>query len=1137
MTQTSVSPLVFDRSAWEAHHTALWGNNAPSDLLTVISSTRPGPNERFKPRAKIPANDVAKLWAVMEREASLDANVYFSVPAYDQAVLEEAGRGKKAQVRLLPALFVDLDVRQGEHAAGDANPSWDEADAWLADAPTPTILIRTGGGYHAYWAFNTPVDPREPEVLDLLARHKAWWTARAQQDGLSIDKGVLADIARVLRPAGTLRKKSDSRNIVTIEQNSGVRYDIEDLAAFYPEVEQSVRREKVAKRERTANGPAVDPADDNRPGTRFALWHPADQFLEDVLEAEIRGTGFALPTADGGVHDSESGRIYEDADAPTKVTFFSTYIQELFGFEDNDHSLTSFDLLALLVRGYPAAARLVTRWESNGTWPAEFTDVIRLNMDPRFVEEFALELPAQAPEAPERAVVVIPPITPETSAVTPNAGDDEDDDDEEEGDYTKLMGFAEEAVALAANKDVTSVRYQLENLVKGSMIPLSHGVAVHIYTGKNQDRFGLYKSRKDEDGKWTYDQITDWIAWRPSVIRQQVIDASGRAIEITNEHSVQIIRKDGRTRTVDGFTDEKSMSAKAVHNRLDFGVALPTSSTDKDHVSNMLATLCFDEKDALETYTNLGWYHDTDRKQHVYLAPAGSVTAAGATHDYDVAAPAGSDDGALNDAAVTIGYDYVPDRNDIRGVAEAIPAFTRIFPRRRDVSTALLGLAFISPLMLPARTSCFLVAQPEIGKSQAATAVQAFFSPVLDAKNFTGGSLLSDTTVAVSVKASWLRHCLGIWDDFKDTGDAQANQRVRQNAVTGINVAYGQSGGAGGTRSGGLRTARRAETTSLLTGEGMPKGHGFLSRTIPLELQAGDVALTPVGTSPFDVFIRDHSEDARALFGAYLQWIAAKLDQDGITAFKANNDKLKKDWQQRSIGRATELGAILATGWARFRQFAIEMGFEDLLPSAAVVDEQLLELVQASANNVISATPAKEVIAAVRDALQSAEGYLIRADEAAPTFAEAAQMGWKQTIRDGVIQYVPGNSQMGVLSVDGQWVCIINDAQKRVAKKIALDGVPADQMTRDAQTVVKEDTVAGNRSPKNLFPTRPRGWVIPAHMLDIGDAPAAVREVPPAISDAEPEPIHVAEPVPTNAHVTGVQTDISALLGRLATAN
>lgn len=106
----------------------------------------------------------------------------------------------------LKALWIDLDC-------GPSKDYATQVDALTAlttfvtteNLPTPTALVNSGGGIHAYWINTSPLTveqwrPYAEGLKSLVVQHK-----------LAKDAGLIADAARVLRVPGTFNQKIDGK--------------------------------------------------------------------------------------------------------------------------------------------------------------------------------------------------------------------------------------------------------------------------------------------------------------------------------------------------------------------------------------------------------------------------------------------------------------------------------------------------------------------------------------------------------------------------------------------------------------------------------------------------------------------------------------------------------------------------------------------------------------------------------------------------------------------------------------------------------------------------------------------------------------------------------------------------------------
>lgn len=173
---------------------------------------RPGPRDWF------PVSDegvgAASRWATGQ---PAPYEVYMGIlPRVD-------GQGDAAGIRLAAYLWADID-------GGDAD--LETVGEFVTGAikegvPHPTLMVRSGGGYHCYWRLQSPVPVREPlhqrAFHDILARLYRWFNGPApvgvwNRDGWQERKALgrpyacpnVKDVARILRVPGTQNYKEET---------------------------------------------------------------------------------------------------------------------------------------------------------------------------------------------------------------------------------------------------------------------------------------------------------------------------------------------------------------------------------------------------------------------------------------------------------------------------------------------------------------------------------------------------------------------------------------------------------------------------------------------------------------------------------------------------------------------------------------------------------------------------------------------------------------------------------------------------------------------------------------------------------------------------------------------------------------
>lgn len=144
------------------------------------------------------------------------------------ATFDDAGTRKAENARFLRSVFIDMDVGPNKPYA----EIFDAAQALrrfleATQLPDP-IVVNSGGGLHAYWAFteDVPVDQWRPVA-------KAF-KALCVQHKLAIDLGVTADAARILRLPGTHNYKLAQARPVQVAALGAGPQVFEAFAALLP---------------------------------------------------------------------------------------------------------------------------------------------------------------------------------------------------------------------------------------------------------------------------------------------------------------------------------------------------------------------------------------------------------------------------------------------------------------------------------------------------------------------------------------------------------------------------------------------------------------------------------------------------------------------------------------------------------------------------------------------------------------------------------------------------------------------------------------------------------------------------------------------------------------------------------------
>ena len=139
-------------------------------------------------------------------------------------------RGDELAVSYQIAIVVDIDIRSDAHK-GDPSlfaADFDEAKSFLPF--TPSIIIHSGYGLHAYYIFDTPIKITNENREELKRRNNLLLDLiRLRANGKKID-GV-GDLPRVLRTPGTFNYKLGTENapICHIVEDSGLRFSPDEI--------------------------------------------------------------------------------------------------------------------------------------------------------------------------------------------------------------------------------------------------------------------------------------------------------------------------------------------------------------------------------------------------------------------------------------------------------------------------------------------------------------------------------------------------------------------------------------------------------------------------------------------------------------------------------------------------------------------------------------------------------------------------------------------------------------------------------------------------------------------------------------------------------------------------------------------
>ena len=239
-----------------ADENVISANNSSENFITITDKKQSKIDETTKffnqLYGKIPEHHFAYLWTKQQgiysfaitnetqRETMAKKAIELSLTGVDvyhsvnTVNIEPIGgkRGDELAVSYQIAIVVDIDIRSLAHK-GDSNnfPSnFDEAKSFLPF--TPSLIINSGYGLHAYYIFDTPLtitDLNREEIKQRNARLIELVRIRAGIFKKSIDS--VGDLPRILRTPSTFNYKlgKDNAPLCHIVEDSGLRFSPDQI--------------------------------------------------------------------------------------------------------------------------------------------------------------------------------------------------------------------------------------------------------------------------------------------------------------------------------------------------------------------------------------------------------------------------------------------------------------------------------------------------------------------------------------------------------------------------------------------------------------------------------------------------------------------------------------------------------------------------------------------------------------------------------------------------------------------------------------------------------------------------------------------------------------------------------------------
>lgn len=179
------------------------------------------------------------------------------------------GRGGDDDTVTFAGLWVDIDIDGPAHKVTHAlaKDMAEASEVMLRFHELPSIVVDSGHGLQAWWLFNEP-QKLEGEVLTGWADT---WASIGREAGVHCDN--VFDAARVMRIPGTVNNKLDEGATCYVIEDTGQRYDVDDLERYFREPPEA----PVFTGSFT---PTVAREDQGRPGDQFNAEVPAGMVLQ-----------------------------------------------------------------------------------------------------------------------------------------------------------------------------------------------------------------------------------------------------------------------------------------------------------------------------------------------------------------------------------------------------------------------------------------------------------------------------------------------------------------------------------------------------------------------------------------------------------------------------------------------------------------------------------------------------------------------------------------------------------------------------------------------------------------------------------------------------------------------------------------
>jgi hypothetical protein len=181
-------------------------------------------------------HDKKSRWFTDPKAAAAHVATLGSVDVYFGCGLSPQDYGPSARCRAqdilgITSLWMDVDILSQGHQKKALPKTIEEAIRLVFDPLPPSLIVRTGGGIHAYWLLKEPLIGNN-EAGNLIEGFQGFLRGKAEQKGWKLDS--THDLPRVLRVPGTVNTKYGALVTVMDTRAPLRRYDPGDFSACVP---------------------------------------------------------------------------------------------------------------------------------------------------------------------------------------------------------------------------------------------------------------------------------------------------------------------------------------------------------------------------------------------------------------------------------------------------------------------------------------------------------------------------------------------------------------------------------------------------------------------------------------------------------------------------------------------------------------------------------------------------------------------------------------------------------------------------------------------------------------------------------------------------------------------------------------